>query len=104
MPILQNTSLAEHSTLELLHCVILHLIEVQDRANCEIPKWEIISIKLTGSMLNNTHSTDSDLDVIIEYLGRVPDYVIFNLLKEPENSLQINEVNVDFLPYQIYSS
>lgn len=59
-------------------------------------EFRVKQITVIGSRTRHTARPDSDLDVLVEYEGRMKEYAVFNLLHE--NPLYIEDILVDINP------
>ena len=58
----------------------------------------MVDIELAGSRINGNNRTDSDLDAIAYYLGKMKEDSVFNLLNNEVRRLHIDKIIADLNP------
>ena len=61
-------------------------------------EFEIEGIRPVGSRVSGTAKEDSDLDVLVQYNGRMSEDALFNMLNNDEHPLYIDGIRVDINP------
>ena len=87
--------LPDYSIDEVKSIIEDYIKEIIDRYNLDA---EIIDIELHGSRLRGTARKDSDLDVVVEYVGNEREDDMFNILNDDEDRLYIEHIKVDINP------
>lgn len=64
---------------------------------------EIVDIALYGSRVYGGFLPTSDLDIVVEYVGKMREDDFFNILHDEENILTIDDILVDINPIKYRS-
>lgn len=69
---------------------------IQEKINDNNLDVKIVSVTIYGSRCKGRENKNSDLDVILEYIGSIREDNLFNILNEPK--MKIGSVEVDINP------
>ena len=83
----------EKSVVDIENTVMEHVQRIIDEGGFDA---EIVGVKVIGSYMRGEQTSESDLDVLVEYKGKAKEDVLFNAIAE--EGLEINGVNVDINP------
>ena len=83
----------EKSVGDIENTVMEHVQRIIDEGGFDA---EIVGVKVIGSYMRGEQTSESDLDVLVEYKGKAKEDVLFNAIAE--EGLEINGVNVDINP------
>ncbi len=85
--------LENYTEKDVTDLVAQHFAEQVDDAGIEI-----VGMKVIGSRTRGEAKEDSDLDVLLEYKGRISEDGLFNILNDEESKLYIEGIPVDINP------
>ena len=83
----------EKSVGDIENTVMEHVQRIIDEGGFDA---EIVGVKVIGSYMRGEQTSESDLDVLVEYRGKAKEDALFDALAE--EGLDINGVNVDINP------
>lgn len=77
---------------------VADLVRTHIEEQMEGEDFEIVDIKVIGSRTRGEARPDSDLDVLVEYKGRMKEDTAFNILNDEDSRLTIEDIPVDINP------
>ena len=83
----------EHSVSDIEKFVKEQVLRVIEEGEFDA---EIVGVKVIGSYMRGEQTSESDLDVLVEYRGKAKEDALFDAIAE--EGLEINGVNVDINP------